>query len=133
MLGPIKKNWRVLLLVVVIVAASIALFAPQFAPDTAPGEDDADARQGITNLQYGLDLAGGTRIRAPLLGHTATSVQFDGDNPSEVAANVAAELEGVSTREVNAERLSEDGGEVEVTDPDVTAEQFRAAMRRPSG
>ncbi|MWV63795.1 preprotein translocase subunit SecD [Halorubrum sp. JWXQ-INN 858] len=128
MLDPIKKNWRVLLLVVVIVAASIALFAPQFAPDTAPGEEDADARQGLTNLQYGLDLAGGTRVRAPLLGYTATGVEFDGDNPSEVASNVAAELDGVSTREVNAERLSEDGGEVEVTDPDVTEAQFRDAM-----
>ena len=128
MLEPVKNNWRVLLLVVVVIAASIALFAPQFAPDTAPGEDADQAQEGITNLQYGLDLAGGTRIRAPLLGHTATGVQFDGANPSQVAADVAAELEGVSTREVNAERLTEDGGEVEVTDPDVTAEQFRAAM-----
>ena len=128
MLAPVKNNWRVLLLVVVVVAASVALFAPQFAPETAPGEDADEAQQGMTNLQYGLDLAGGTRIRAPLLGHTATGVQFDGANPTQVAADVAAELEGVSTREVNAERLTEDGGEVEVTDPDVTGEQFQAAM-----
>ncbi len=128
MMDRIKDNWRVLLLAVVIVAASIALFAPQFAPDTAPGEGTDDARQGMTNLQYGLDLAGGTRIRAPLLGHTATGVEFDGDNPTQVAATVAGELDGVSTREVNAERLTEDGGEVEVTDPGVTESQFRTAM-----
>ncbi|SNR50636.1 preprotein translocase subunit SecD [Halorubrum vacuolatum] len=128
MLDPIKQNWRVLLLVVVIIAASVALFAPQFAPDTAPGEDPDEARQGLTNLQYGLDLAGGTRIRAPLIGYTATGVEFDGDNPSEVAANVAEQLEGVSAREVNAEELDEQGGEVEVTDPDVTEDEFRSAM-----
>ena len=128
MLGPIKRNWRVLLLVVVIIAASVALFAPQFAPDTAPGEDPDEAGQGLTNLQYGLDLAGGTRIRAPLMGYTATGVEFGGDNPSEVAANVAEQLEGVSAREVNAEEQDEQGGEVEVTDPDVTQDEFRAAM-----
>ena len=128
MLQPIKDNWRILLLVVVVIGASVALFAPQFGPDTAPGEDGADARQGITNLQYGLDLAGGTRIRAPLIGYTATNVEFAGENTVQVASDVAAELEGVSTRDVTAERQTEDGGEVEVTDSDVSEEQFRAAM-----
>ncbi|GAB6880005.1 preprotein translocase subunit SecD [Halorubrum gandharaense] len=128
MLDPIKNNWRILLLVVVIVGASVALFAPQFAPETAPGEDDDDARQGITNLQYGLDLAGGTRIRAPLMGYTATGVEFGGDNPSEVAQRVADELDGVSARDVNAERRDENTGDVEVTDRDVTDEQFRTAL-----
>ena len=68
MLEPIKNNWRILLLVVVVAGASVALFAPQFGPDTAPGEDQSEASQGITNIQYGLDLEGGTRVRAPLEG-----------------------------------------------------------------
>ncbi len=128
MLEPIKNNWRILLLVVFVVAASVALFVPAFGPETAPGEAGDEARQGISNLQYGLDLAGGTRIRAPLLGYTATSVEFDGESPTQVASDVAAELDGVSAREVNAERRTEEGGEVEVTDGAVTEEQFRAAM-----
>ena len=125
MLEPIKNNWRVLLLIVVVVAASVALFAPQFAPDTAPGEDDAESQQGITNLQYGLDLAGGTRVRAPLLGYTATEVQFDDDRPEEVARRVAEELDGVSARDVGA---SFEESAVEVTDSSVSESQFRAAM-----
>jgi len=128
MLEPIKKNWRVLLLIVVVIGASVALFAPQFGPETAPGETQADATQGVTNLQYGLDLAGGTRVRAPLLGYTATDVEFDGTNPTQVASDVAAEIDGVSTRDVNAVRSSEEGGAVEVTDASVDEETFRAAM-----
>ena len=125
MLEPIKKNWRVLLLIVVVIAASLALFAPQFAPATAPGEDTSEVQQGITNLQYGLDLAGGTRIRAPLLGYTATDVDFDGDGPDEVARAVADELDGVSERDVSA-NIEERA--VEVTDQSVDEAQFRAAM-----
>ncbi|SMO39389.1 preprotein translocase subunit SecD [Halorubrum cibi] len=133
MFEPIKENWRVLLLVVVVLGATVALFAPQFAPETAPGESAENATQGITNLQYGLDLAGGTRIRAPLLGYTATGVDFAGETPTQVASDVAAELEGVSTREVDAVRDDEgtgsDGaGAVEVTDTSVSESEFRAAM-----
>ncbi|EMA66471.1 preprotein translocase subunit SecD [Halorubrum aidingense JCM 13560] len=125
MLEPIKKNWRILLLLVVVVAASVALFAPQFGPETAPGENASEAQQGITNLQYGLDLAGGTRVRAPLLGHTATGVDFGGDQPTDVAQNVADELDGVPVRDVGA---NAEEGAVEVTDSSVTESEFQAAM-----
>ncbi|VTT85424.1 Protein-export membrane protein SecD (TC 3.A.5.1.1) [Halorubrum sp. DM2] len=125
MLEPIKENWRILLLVVVVIGATVALFAPGFGPEPAPGEDASEAREGITNLQYGLDLAGGTRIRAPLSGYTATDVAFGGDSPATVAEAVAAELDNASARNVGAvpgERA------VEVTEPSVTEDQFRRAM-----
>jgi preprotein translocase subunit SecD len=110
------------------------LFAPQFAPETAAGTA-GDATQGATNLQYGLDLAGGTRVRAPLLGYTATDVAFEGTRPTQVASDVATELPNVSTRDVNAV-LADDAtsavksptGAVDVTDPAVDEAQFRAAM-----
>jgi len=127
MLEPVKENWRVLLLIVVVVAASLALFAPQFAPDTAPGEDDTEVQQGLTNLQYGLDLAGGTRVRAPLIGYTATGVQFDGDNsqtsqgPSRMSWTMSPPA--TSTPINNADERA-----VEVTDPSVSEDRFRAAM-----
>jgi len=125
MLEPIKDNWRILLLVVVVLGASVALFADAFGPEPAPGEDISEAQQGITNLQYGLDLAGGTRVAGPLEGHTATDVAFDGDTPDVVARAVAGELDGVSARDVGAVL---DERAVEVTDPSVTEAQFRAAM-----
>ncbi|QAU13934.1 preprotein translocase subunit SecD [Halorubrum sp. BOL3-1] len=125
MLEPIKDNWRILLIVAVVIGASVALFAPGFGPEPAPGETANEARSGITNLQYGLDLAGGTRIRAPLSGHTATDVAFGGDNPATVARAVADELPNTSARNVGAVA---DERAVEVTDPAVTEAEFRAAM-----
>ena len=125
MLEPIKNNWRILLLVVVVIGSSVALFAPGFGPEPAPGENVSEAQQGITNLQYGLDLAGGTRVRAPLSGYTATEVALGGDQPGAVAEAVAAELDDASTRDVGV--VPEESA-VEVTEASVTEAQFREAM-----
>jgi len=125
MLEPIKENWRILLLVVVVIGSSVALFAPGFGPEPAPGENASEAQQGVTNLQYGLDLAGGTRVRAPLSGYTATDVALGGDTPGTVAEAVAAELDNASVRNVGV--VPEEGA-VEVTEPSVTESQFRAAL-----
>jgi len=125
MFEPIKNNWRILLLVVVVIGATVALFAPQFGPQTAPGENVSEAQQGVTNLQYGLDLAGGTRVRAPLVGYTATEVDFEGDQPDEIATELAAELENASAGDITA---VPDENAVDVTATAVTESQFRAAM-----
>ncbi|MFW6317360.1 MAG: preprotein translocase subunit SecD [Halorubrum sp.] len=125
MLEPIKKNWRILLLIVVVIGSTVALFGPGFGPDPAPGENTSEAKQGITNLQYGLDLAGGTRVRAPLSGYTATDVAFDGDPPETVSEAVAGELDNASTRDVSVVR---EENAVEVTEPSVTESELRAAM-----
>ncbi|WP_435099386.1 preprotein translocase subunit SecD [Halorubrum sp. N11] len=125
MFESIKNNWRILLLVVVVLGATVALFAPQFGPQTAPGENVSEAEQGITNLQYGLDLAGGTRVRAPLVGYTATEVDFDGDQPNEVASAIAGELANASAGDITAVPAE---SAVDVTEPSVTEAQFREAM-----
>ena len=125
MLEPIKENWRILLLVLVVVGSTVTLFGPGFGPEPAPGENASEARQGVTNLQYGLDLAGGTRVRAPLSGYTATDVAFGGDTPGTVAEAVAGELDNASVRNVGV--VPEESA-VEVTEPSVTESQFRAAM-----
>ncbi|ACM57542.1 preprotein translocase subunit SecD [Halorubrum lacusprofundi] len=125
MLEPIKNNWQILLLVVVVLGATVALFAPQFGPQTAPGENVSEAQQGITNLQYGLDLAGGTRVRAPLVGYTATEVDFGGDQPDDVARAIADELENASASDITAVPAE---SAVDVTETSVTEAQFRAAM-----
>ncbi|MFC6615782.1 preprotein translocase subunit SecD [Halopenitus salinus] len=134
MIDAVKKHWRIGLLVLVLLASTVVLFAPQFAPDAGAegiaAENDAEA-QGLTNLQFGLDLDGGTRIRAPLVGYTAMEVPFDGADPATVASEVAAELPETTSSDVNAElRSQEDGGSgaVEVTDPDVSEEQFESAL-----
>ncbi|WP_096389916.1 preprotein translocase subunit SecD [Halopenitus persicus] len=136
MIDSIKRHWRVGLLVVAVLAATVVLFAPQFAPTAGAegiGADDGSTgtADGLTNLQFGLDLDGGTRIRAPLVGYTATDVAFQGDDPATVASNVAAELSNTTSTSVNAEldEAAEGGtGAVEVTDTNVSETEFTAAI-----
>jgi len=132
MLGALKKHWRVALLVIVVVASTVVLFAPQFAPDQpATATEGGDAGTGLTNLQFGLDLAGGTRVRAPLLGYTANEVVFENRSTAQVASDVAAELPNTTSTDVKARvRDPANGGtgQVEVTDAAVNESEFAAAL-----
>jgi preprotein translocase subunit SecD len=83
-LGTLRENWRIAVLVLVLLGSTFALFSPTMA--------SANASDGPTNLRYGIDLDGGTRILAPLVGVTAEDVEFEGDSASAVGSRVAAEL-----------------------------------------
>ena len=87
-MSSIRENWRILLLVVLVLGSTVALFVN--LGGASGGGDQVDA--GPTNLQYGLELSGGTRIRAPLVGMTAEGVDFSGKDSSEVQRTVAREL-----------------------------------------
>jgi preprotein translocase subunit SecD len=112
-MGAVRENWRILLLVLVLCGSLFALFSPTMAGEdaTAPGV----ASSGSTNLQYGLQLSGGTRIRAPLIGVTATEVDFGDAGPPQVEREVAAELDGVSVADVIVRQTGASTGTVEVT------------------
>jgi preprotein translocase subunit SecD len=86
-----REDWRIVLLVVLIAAGAIVLFLPGIGlgASNAPA-DQAD--RGPTNLQFGLDLQGGSRIRAPLIGITATDVDAGERNVSDVEDAVFAGL-----------------------------------------
>ena len=70
----IRENWRLVLLVVLIVLSGVALFVPG-APAGSADEGEVSQSDATTNLQYGIQLSGGTRIRAPPVGITAEGVQ----------------------------------------------------------
>ncbi|MFB6282131.1 MAG: preprotein translocase subunit SecD [Haloferacaceae archaeon] len=127
----VRDNWRVLVLVLVLAASTFALLGPTAGGSTTgPGTASDDP----TNLKYGLQLSGGTRIRAPLAGVTAEGVEFGDDDPATVARRVAAELENVSVADVNARRAGTYAGErvpsnaVEVTTDGVTTDELAAAL-----
>jgi len=84
-------------------------------------ERQADA--GLTNLQYGFDLAGGTRIRAPLVGIHATDLDVGVNQSSEVNARIAEEL-GVEQVDVRVRQ-----GTIEVFDDDVNQTEFASALQ----
>ncbi|MFB6118793.1 preprotein translocase subunit SecD [Halosegnis sp.] len=116
----IRENWRILLLAVLVVASTVALFGPV-------GGGAADSP---TNLQYGIELSGGTTVRAPLVGYTAQPVDLQGTQPGEVQRTVAAELNvslsTVQVRPPSREGLSE--GAVEVYTENVTQQEVANAL-----
>ncbi len=74
----LRERWRIALLIVLIVAGGVALFLPSIGADTGP-----------TNLQYGIQLDGGTRVRAPVDGTVAFGVN---DTGPDTRSNLAEEL-----------------------------------------
>ncbi len=131
----ITENWRVVLLTVVVLASTFVLFSPTLAADGGAGGGQA-TESGMTNLQYGLELSGGTRIRAPLVGVNADGVEVpQGTNSSTVRADIAGELDGVEQADVTV-RFPGDYGEVtqrttvvEVTTDNVTTDELDAAIQ----
>ena len=122
-MSAIPENWRVGVLVLLLVASGAALFVPGVGLGTAP--------EGSTNLQYGLDLSGGTRIQAPLVGLTAEGVDVTPDNRDRIRTDVAENLDGVSQSDVavrfDGQTPVSEGGTVEVFQ-DVEPGTFEAAL-----
>jgi preprotein translocase subunit SecD len=122
-LDPLRDNWRVILLAVVLLASAFSLFSPTVA---------GGASEGPTNLRYGIDLDGGTRILAPLVGVTAEDVAFEGDDDAAVRGAVAAELPDADETDVIVRGADEGNatGTVELTTdapPDRLADALDAA------
>ena len=123
----VRENWRIVLLVVLVVASTVALFAPVAGSSDGPG-GGAVAGDSPTNLQYGLELSGGTRIRAPLVGVTAAEVEYGDVETPEAEREVAGRLGDVSVADVIVRPTSETSGTVEVTAGGVTPAELGRAL-----
>jgi len=87
----LRENWRVAFLVVLLLGSSVALFAPGIG---ASASEDEAAASRPTNLQYGLELSGGVRLRATAVGVTATGVDVPGNETARngLEADIAGAL-----------------------------------------
>jgi len=120
--GTARENWRILLLSTLLVVSGAAL---TLGPDTGRA----------TSLQYGLQLSGGTQVRAPLEGKMATGLDYSGtDDLRGLESNVSEEL-GVPVSDVRARPPGQyaDGGPgegaFEVYDENVSDEALASALR----
>ncbi len=136
LLAAARQHWRVTLLVVLMALSLFALFAP--LGGLQPEHDPADAREdvlidqdtgeGITNLQWGLQLSGGTSVRAPIHGFVAEGLSIDSADEANLTQMIAAEL-GVEERQVTVRAGEIQGeGSVETTSANVTETEFRDAL-----
>ncbi|MFB6298340.1 MAG: preprotein translocase subunit SecD [Salinirussus sp.] len=123
----LRENWRIVLLGVLVLVSGIVLFAPSGGGESS-GTNATAAAAGPTNLQYGLELSGGTRLRAELVGLTAEGVGITADNVNRVQRTVYTEL-GVDPIDVEVRRTTESTGTVEVFSRSVTPEEFVSALR----
>ena len=114
-LSTIRSNWRVFALTIIVVVSLGALVAPGFK--------DTD---GPTNLQYGIELDGGTRLRAPVAGYTAENVALPDGNAS-VEAQVASSL-GIQQSDVIV-RGSGGNATIEMLSRNVTQDEYVTALR----
>jgi preprotein translocase subunit SecD len=125
----LRDNWRIVLLVLFLVVSLFALFVPGGVVsdgEDADGDAEAAFEAGISNLRFGLELSGGTRIRAPLVGLTASEVNVTTDNKVDIERTVADELD-VSVTDVTARQQTRT---VEVFVENITEDEFAAALQQ---
>ncbi|MFB6254530.1 MAG: preprotein translocase subunit SecD [Halobacteriaceae archaeon] len=114
-MSTIRERWRVVLLTILIIASGVAIFAPGIGQSA-----------GLTNLQYGLDLAGGARLRAPVVGITAEGVNVTGQNELDIEQNISSQL-NVDITDVQARPAQ---NTVEVFADNVTQQGLRNALQQ---
>ena len=94
-------------------------------PEAGLGADtDVDTFPDPTNLQYGLELSGGARIRGQLVGLTAEGVGLSAQDSFQTESDVAEQL-GLDPIDV---RTRPDLDAVELYTDNVTTSEFRSAL-----
>jgi len=134
----IRENWRVILLSIFVLVSVFALFAPQSGgSDAAPANNSSlvEESDGPTNLQYGLELSGGTRIRAPVNGLTAENVDVpQGQTAETVRERVASNLSDADPADVEVRFPTQENDRqqtaVEVFSENVTTDEFESALQQ---
>jgi preprotein translocase subunit SecD len=94
----LRENWRVSLLVLLLLGSAVAMFAPGIG---ASSSTDAASADRPTNLNYGLELSGGVRLRATATGVTADGIDVTQSNQQTIESDLEAEL-GLEDRTVQA-------------------------------
>jgi preprotein translocase subunit SecD len=88
--------------------------------------------RGWTNLQYGIQLDGGSRIRAPIVGNTTENVNLTSFNESDQLEVTLAQRFGIDRLDVEVtpnEQNEPDSGTVEVFSRNVTQAELLTALQ----
>jgi preprotein translocase subunit SecD len=123
----LRDNWRILMLVVLCLVAALALFGPLGAGGGENGLADNQTIDDPTNLQYGLQLSGGARIRGTLVGQTAENLDFGATSTQSIESTVANEL-GVEPIDVTARPGQPGTVELFVSSENISQERFASAL-----
>lgn len=133
-MSGVRKYWRVAVLVILVTASAMLVFGvmPIVSDDAPSSNADVAEESSATTLNFGLELAGGTRIRAPLTGVTAESVTVqNGTDASALERDVASHLDDIAATDVTVRPRYSDGrgqGAIEVTADNVTTDDLASAL-----
>ncbi len=115
----LRQFWRVIVLILLLVL-SVILLVPS-------GPTSIDSSDNSLDLNYGLDLSGGTRLRAPLLGYTAEQVDFTHRTEVEIEESLVDYFGFLSRSDVDA-TLGQGGvGTIEIFS-DISETDFQLAL-----
>ena len=138
-MSAIRDNWRIILLVLLLAASAVVLFVPGATAGGGANETEAptDANvsttdRGWTNLQYGIQLDGGSRIRSPIVGNTTENVNLTSFNESDQLEVTLAQRFGIDRLDVEVtpnEQNEPDSGTVEVFSRNVTQAELLTALQ----
>ncbi|MFB6162051.1 MAG: preprotein translocase subunit SecD [Halococcoides sp.] len=126
----VREEWRILLLVGALLVGTVFLFGPVGGADG--GDGNASAAGGPTNLKYGIDLDGGTRIRAPLMGYTVTGVNVTNRSASLALKSAIAEETDLDRLDVNVRQRpgNPDGDAIELYVEEINRTAVRTAFEQ---
>lgn len=133
-MSALPKHWRVLVLVVLLVGSGATVFGLTPNSSTGGAGDAPAAANGPTlNLNFGLELDGGTRIRAPLVGVKAEGVNLSTSvNPTELERDIAENIDTVGPSDVTVypryDVRGRDAGAIEVTASGVSTDELASAL-----
>ncbi len=135
----IKQYWRIYLLVIVTILSLTIIFSPaipgiNFSEGTETADDDPSWDQKYTSLKYSIELAGGTRIRAPLIGATAEGADIGLQDKTELESAIAEDFEEASSRDIRISEMDEDDESndmyIEVTSSDANITTLENSLDR---
>jgi preprotein translocase subunit SecD len=125
----LRENWRIVLLVVLVVVSGFALLPTGGSASEAGNATSGNVTtsSGPTSLEFGLELSGGTRLRAQLDGMTAEDVGFTPNETRQLRQTVASEL-GLDPIDVFVQSRTPESGVVELRTANVTDSEFADAL-----
>ncbi|PSP95719.1 preprotein translocase subunit SecD [Halobacteriales archaeon QS_4_62_28] len=128
-MSSLRDNWRIVLLIVLVLGSMVTLLVPGATVatgDNATEANGSEAERGLTNLQYGIQLDGGSRIRAPIVGSTAENVDIADRNESRTIEDSLQQRFGLDSIDVRASART---NTVEVFTDNVTRAELATALR----
>lgn len=135
----IREYWRIYLLIFVIIASIIVVFNP-----IIPGVDIGSTQtldeqsstsesfgEKYTGIQFSIELGGGTRIRAPLIGITAENIKTSStESIDTIEENISENMNTINKSDVLIRQYDNNSIKtIEITD-NVTHNELSEALDR---